>query len=76
MVEIYTALNVLDAHILCGLLRQAGIEAQVWGEYLQGGIGELPAWGLVRVAVPEDDVEQARALIAARDADDAGEMPT
>jgi hypothetical protein len=49
-------------------LQQAGIAAAIEGEYLQGGIGELPAAGNVRVVVPDNDVEAARQVIADWDA--------
>ncbi len=49
-------------------LQQAGIEAVIQGEYLQGGIGELPAAGNIRVMVGEDDVAEARQVIADWDA--------
>lgn len=45
-------------------LQQAGINARIDGEYLQGGIGELPAVGNVRVVVDERDWEEARKVIA------------
>jgi len=46
------------------LLQQSGIRGHVEGEYLQGGIGELPAAGLVNVVVEDDEqAERARAVI-------------
>ena len=47
-----------------GLLKNAGIACHVSGEYLQGGIGELPASGLIRVLVNEQDYAQASGIIA------------
>lgn len=46
------------------LLQQEGINGRVEGEYLQGGVGELPAINLVRVVVDETDYKKARSIIA------------
>jgi hypothetical protein len=59
MTKIYSAQNAIDAHIVKGMLEQQGIQARVNGEYLQGGIGELPLIGLVTVSVAEEDYEKA-----------------
>lgn len=47
------------------LLQQQGLRGRVDGEYLQGGVGELPAAGLVRVVVDEADYDAARAVVTA-----------
>ena len=63
MTKIYSAQNAIDAHIVKGMLEQRGISARVDGEYLQGGIGELPLIGLVTVSVAdEDDVKALEVL--------------
>lgn len=49
------------------LLAAAGIDAFVQGQFLSGGVGELPAGELLRVWVADEDVERARACIASRD---------
>lgn len=64
MKVVYSANHSLEAHLLLGLLKQAGIEGAVRGEYLQGALGELPAFGLVEVLVHERDYRAARELIA------------
>ncbi|OGU19676.1 MAG: hypothetical protein A2580_01190 [Hydrogenophilales bacterium RIFOXYD1_FULL_62_11] len=64
MRTVYEASNSIEAHILQGFLMQEGIATQVVGAYLQGGMGELPAQGFVRLLVGEDDYERARAAIA------------
>jgi hypothetical protein len=61
--KIYSASNSVDAYIIKGLLEQQGIPARVNGEYLQGGIGELPLIDLVTVSVEEEDYEEALSLI-------------
>lgn len=49
--------------MLHDLLQQEGITTRIDGAYLQGGIGELPASGLVRLVVEDDDYAQARIII-------------
>ncbi|GAB2498039.1 putative signal transducing protein [Arenimonas alkanexedens] len=63
MTPVYEAENGIDAQLVCDLLLSAGLQAQVLGADLAGGIGELPAGGLVRVWVAPQQHEQARALI-------------
>ncbi len=60
---IYQATNTLEAHLLKGLLAAEGIEAIILGEALQGGAGELPVFGVVRLAVAAEDVGRARELV-------------
>ena len=62
---VYQAENVIDAHLVKDLLENVGIPAWVRGEFLTGGIGELPTQGLVVVAVPDSALAPARAEIAA-----------
>lgn len=61
---IYKASDINEAHIVSGMLRSNGIEAHVGGYYLQGGVGDLAAFGFANVHVPDEDVEQAMLLIA------------
>ncbi len=49
--------------MLAHLLDQNGIQAHIHGEALQGGVGELPAGGLLQLLVADDESERARALI-------------
>ena len=60
---VYEPENLIEAHLVKGLLAQAGIDAFVQGEYLSGAIGELPAMGLIAVMVADEDVAAARAVI-------------
>ncbi len=64
MKTVFDASGNIEAHLVMHQLQQAGIAASIEGEYLQGGIGELPAAGNIRVVVPDDDVEEARQVIA------------
>lgn len=65
MKVVYNATNSLDAHVLLGLLNQAGISANISGEFLQGAMGELPAFDLVKVYVDDADYQQALEIVAA-----------
>ena len=64
MKTVYDASSNIEAHLVMHQLQQAGIEATIQGEYLQGGIGELPVAGNIRVVVPADAVAEARQVIA------------
>ncbi len=57
---IYRAANIIDANLVKAALEQAGILAFVNGEYLTGGVGQLPMSDLVSVMVADPDVERAR----------------
>jgi hypothetical protein len=60
MVIVYSASNGFNAHIIKGLLEQFNIPAYIHGEYLQGGVGELPSTAnMVKVLV--DDINQNEA---------------
>ena len=60
---VYEAENLIDAHLVKGLLESEDIPAFVRGEYLTGGIGELPVMGLVAVCVPEARFPEAAAVL-------------
>lgn len=62
--KVYDASNPIEAHMLCDLLAQQGIQAFIEGEHLQGCIGDLPAMGLVRVVVAEGQFAEAIKLVA------------
>lgn len=64
MKTVYDASGNIEAHLVMHQLQQAGIAASIEGEYLQGGIGELPAAGNIRVVVPDEDEQEARQVIA------------
>ena len=63
MIRVYSAKDIMEAHIVSGLLESRGIPAKVSGDYLQGGIGELPAMDLIVVWVNDEDVQAARKII-------------
>jgi hypothetical protein len=65
MRKIYSAATLPDAHLVRGLLAQAGIDARVFNENAQGGMGEIPfthAYPEVWI-VDEGDAPRARELI-------------
>jgi hypothetical protein len=68
MKTVYEAANGVEAHMMMALLQQQGIASRIDGEYLQGGVGELPASGLVRVVVDEADFDAARGVVDAFEA--------
>jgi hypothetical protein len=63
MLKIYDALNSTEAHIVRGFLESRGIPARIEGDLLAGGIGELPAIGLIQVVVPEQYLQEAKMAI-------------
>jgi hypothetical protein len=67
MVRVYSASTLPDAHLVAALLAHEGIEARVFNENAQGGLGEIPfmhAWPEVWV-VDERHAQRARELILA-----------
>ena len=50
------------------LLEQQEIPAYVFGDYLQGGVGEIPAIGLVTVNVSDSDYTRAKEIVDEWDA--------
>ncbi|HSR65530.1 MAG TPA: DUF2007 domain-containing protein [Xanthomonadaceae bacterium] len=60
---VYEAANLIDAHLVRHALEDAGIPAFVRGEALLGGVGELPACGLLAVCVPDAAWPEADALV-------------
>jgi hypothetical protein len=63
MIKIYEAANGLEAKLILDLLEQSHLTARIDGEYLQGGIGDLQAAGIVRVMIKESDYKQGKLLI-------------
>lgn len=64
MRSVYSAPSLLDARMVADQLQREGIHAEIFGGYLQGGAGELPATGLVRVMVADEDTDRAARIIA------------
>ncbi len=60
---VYEASDVLEAHVIQGLLEQHRISSFIEGEYLIGAVGELPASRLVRILVNDDDWSEGSSLM-------------
>jgi hypothetical protein len=63
MRTVYHAEGIVDAHLVKDALEQAGIPAFVNGEYLIGGMGQLPARDFLTVSVPDVAVEAALPVV-------------
>lgn len=63
MIVIYQAEHFIDAHLIKGLMEQHGIDVEVIGGDLTGGAGELPAFGLIKLAVDPLQVPKAQQLL-------------
>lgn len=70
---VFNATNILEAHIVAGLLEQHNIPSHVTGHYLQGGVGELPATDIAQVCVADDYIEAASSIVAQYEAGDFAE---
>ena len=82
MRTVYHAEGIVDAHLVKDALENAGIPAFVNGEYLIGGMGQLPARDFMTVSVPEifaDDagpvVREITDMLRAPVADERTESP-
>jgi hypothetical protein len=60
---VYRAQNLFDAHLVKDALEGAEVPAFISGEYLTGGVGQLPAMDYVAVLVPESSVALAQAIV-------------
>ena len=65
MQRIYELENLMEGELLQGMLASEGITAHLVGRDLVGGAGELPMYGLLGLAVEDDQAQYARELIAA-----------
>ncbi len=66
MHKLYTAANLPEAYLVLELLRAAGIEAHVFNENAQGGLGQIPFTDAYPELwlVNEADVGRARQVVA------------
>lgn len=60
---VYEASNTIEGHMILNLLEQAGLSGRVDGDYLQGGMGDLQAIGVIRVMVEDKDYDKAKVII-------------
>ena len=65
MRRIYEPGSLMEAEMLRGMLASEGIDVHLMGRDLVGGIGDLPLHGLLALSVPDDQANDARALIDA-----------
>jgi hypothetical protein len=71
---VYEASDVLEAHVIQGLLEQHRISSFIEGEYQMGAVGGLPAGRVVRILVNDDDLMAGTSLM--RDYDSTNEPLT
>ena len=67
MFRLCTTATLAEAHLLRDLLLRAGVDARVFNEHAQGGLGDIPfthAWPEIWLDRP-GDADRARALIDA-----------
>jgi hypothetical protein len=66
MIRLYTAADLPDAYLMLGLLERHGIDARVFNENAQGGLGEIPftqAYPEIWL-LDERDLNRGRELVA------------
>lgn len=63
MKSVFNASNGIEAHMINNLLSLNNVKGEVFGEHLQGGVGDLQAVGIVRVMVSDEDYDEARKII-------------
>lgn len=63
MQRIYEPASLLEAQMLLGMLENEGIDAHLAGRDLIGGMGDLPAMGLLGLLVADEHADEARQLI-------------
>jgi hypothetical protein len=60
---VYEAADVLEAHVIQGLLEQHRISSFIEGEHLMGAVGGLPAGRSVKILVNDDDLIEGISLM-------------
>ena len=71
---VYQAENSIDAHLVRGVLEQHGIPAFVFGDYLVGAAGQLPAHGFIEVHVTDARWPEADKLVRELALEDASPL--
>lgn len=61
---VYKAGNLIEAHIVAGMLNACEIPAYVGGHFLQGAVGDLSPTGFANVLVAPEYFDQAAELVA------------
>ena len=71
LLEVYNTFSPADAHLVCSSLQSAGFTAQVTNEIASLSLeGYALASGGIRVMVPEEEFEEARAFVEKPDGSD------
>lgn len=68
MRRIYEPGSLHEGELLLAVLASEGISGFLAGRHLLGGIGDLPAVGLLGLLVEDEEAQRAQALIAAYNA--------
>lgn len=63
MKVVYQASNLIEAHIVAGMLNACDVPTHVGGHYLQGAVGDLAPTGICNVWVDEADLLRAQAIV-------------
>ena len=53
----------IEAHMIKNLLALNEVQSEIFGEHLQGGVGDLQAVGIVRVMVVDEDYPDAHKIV-------------
>jgi flagellar biosynthesis/type III secretory pathway M-ring protein FliF/YscJ len=64
LITVYTTLNAADAELIRSRLEASNFHVAVMGELSALSIGYTQTAGGIRVQVPDDEAEDARALLA------------
>ena len=54
----------IEAHMIKNLLAMNDLESEIFGEHLQGGVGDLQASGFIRVMVSDEDYLNGHKIVA------------
>ncbi|MBA4314053.1 MAG: DUF2007 domain-containing protein [Limnobacter sp.] len=75
---VYKAGNIIEAHIVAGMLNACEIPTYVGGHFLQGAVGDLSPTGFANVFVASEHFDQAAALVAEYEKNDlcSGDLVT
>lgn len=60
----YRAHDIIEAHIVAGMLRAQGLDCHVGGHYLQGAVGDMAPLDFATVLVSDEDAAAAALGIA------------
>lgn len=63
MRKLMTVNSSAEAHMIVHMLEAEGLKAEVQGDFLQGGVGELPASGHIQIAIADEDYRRAKEIL-------------